>query len=70
MIGGNPNDFPDRIYSCQDTIYIYKGINTGFRVICLIQIQYTWKLYNINQQTTKKYGAMMLPLLNSVSRLL
>ena len=27
MIGGNPNDFLDRIYSCQDTIYIYKEDN-------------------------------------------
>ena len=38
------------------------------KMACLIQIQYTWKLYNINQQSIKKYGAMMLPLLNNVSR--
>lgn len=31
MIGGNPNDFLDRIYSCQDTIYIYKGIKYWFQ---------------------------------------
>ena len=31
MIGGNPNDFLDRIYSCQDTIYIYKGIKFWFQ---------------------------------------
>ena len=34
------------------------------KMACLIQIQYTWKLYNINQQSIKKYGAMMLPLLS------
>ena len=31
MIGGNPNDFLDRIYSCQDTIYIYNGIKYWFQ---------------------------------------
>lgn len=31
MIGGNPNDSLDRIYSCQDTIYIYKGIKYWFQ---------------------------------------
>lgn len=31
MIGGNPNDFLDRIYSCQDTIYQYKGIKYWFQ---------------------------------------
>lgn len=31
MIGGNPNDFLDRIYSCQDTIYIYGGIKYWFQ---------------------------------------
>ena len=31
MIGGNPNDFLDRIYSCQDTIYIYKGVKYWFQ---------------------------------------
>ena len=31
MIGGNPNDFLDRVYSCQDTIYIYKGIKYWFQ---------------------------------------
>ena len=31
MIGGNPNDFLDRIYSCQDTIYIYMGVKYWFQ---------------------------------------
>lgn len=31
MIGGTPNDFLTRIYSCQDTIYIYKGIKYWFQ---------------------------------------
>ena len=31
MIGGNPNDFLDRIYSCQDTVYIYNGIKYWFQ---------------------------------------
>lgn len=31
MIGGNPNDFLDRIYSCQDTVYVYKGIKYWFQ---------------------------------------
>lgn len=31
MIGGNPHDFLDRIYSCQDTIYIYDNIKYWFQ---------------------------------------
>ena len=31
MIGGNPHDFLDRIYSCQDTIYIYNNIKYWFQ---------------------------------------
>ncbi len=31
MIGGNVNEFLDRIYSCQDTIYIYNGIKYWFQ---------------------------------------
>jgi len=31
MIGGNPNDFLDRIYSGQDTIFIFKGIKYWFQ---------------------------------------
>ena len=35
MIGGNPYDFLNRIYSCQDTIFIYKGIKYWFQLnIC------------------------------------
>lgn len=31
MIGGNSNEFVDRIYSCQDTIFVYKGIKYWFQ---------------------------------------
>lgn len=31
MIGGNPNEFLDRIYSCQDTIFSYRGITYWFQ---------------------------------------
>ena len=31
MIGGDPNEFLDRIYSCQDTIFRYKGIKYWFQ---------------------------------------
>ena len=31
MINGNPNDFVDRIYSCQDTIFIYNKIKYWFQ---------------------------------------
>lgn len=31
MINGNPNEFVDRIYSCQDTIFIYNGIKYWFQ---------------------------------------
>lgn len=31
MIGGNPNDFLDRIYSCQDTVFSFKGITYWFQ---------------------------------------
>ena len=31
MIGGSPTEFVDRIYSCQDTVFIYKGIKYWFQ---------------------------------------
>lgn len=31
MIGGKPTDFLDRIYPCQDTVYIYDGIKYWFQ---------------------------------------
>lgn len=31
MINGNPGEFVDRIYSCQDTVYIFKGIKYWFQ---------------------------------------
>ena len=31
MINGSPNEFVDRIYSCQDTVFIYKGIKYWFQ---------------------------------------
>ncbi len=31
MIVGNPNEFLDRIFSCQDTVYIYGGIKYWFQ---------------------------------------
>lgn len=31
MINGNANDFVDRIYSCQDTIFVYKNIKYWFQ---------------------------------------
>lgn len=31
MVGGKPNDFLDRIYSCQDTVFIYNGIKYWFQ---------------------------------------
>lgn len=31
MIGGTPNEFLERVYSCQDTIYLYKGIKYWFQ---------------------------------------
>lgn len=31
MIGGNPKGFINRIYSCQDTVFIYKGIKYWFQ---------------------------------------
>ena len=31
MIGGNPNDFLNRVYSCQDTIFVYKRIKCWFQ---------------------------------------
>lgn len=31
MINGNPNEFADRIYSCQDTIFVYNGIKYWFQ---------------------------------------
>lgn len=31
MINGNPREFADRIYSCQDTIFIYKGVKYWFQ---------------------------------------
>ena len=31
MINGNPNEFIDRIYTCQDTVFIYKGVKYWFQ---------------------------------------
>lgn len=31
MIGGTPVEFVDRIYSCQDTLFIYKNIKYWFQ---------------------------------------
>lgn len=31
MINGNANEFVDRIYSCQDTVFIYDGIKYWFQ---------------------------------------
>lgn len=31
MINGNPTEFVDRLYSCQDTIFIFKGIKYWFQ---------------------------------------
>lgn len=31
MVGGTPNEFLNRIYSCQDTVYIYDGIKYWFQ---------------------------------------
>ena len=31
MVGGKPNDFLDRIYSCQDTVFVYNGIKYWFQ---------------------------------------
>lgn len=31
MIGGSPYEFADRIYTCQDTVYLYKGIKYWFQ---------------------------------------
>ena len=31
MTGGSPKDFLDRIYSCQDTVFIYAGIKYWFQ---------------------------------------
>lgn len=31
MINGNPTEFVDRIYSCQDTVFIFKGIKYWFQ---------------------------------------
>lgn len=31
MINGNPGEFVDRIYSCQDTIYIFHGVKYWFQ---------------------------------------
>lgn len=31
MVGGKPKDFLDRLYSCQDTVFIYKHIKYWFQ---------------------------------------
>lgn len=31
MINGNPGEFVDRIYSCQDTVFIYNGVKYWFQ---------------------------------------
>jgi len=31
MINGNPNEFLDTIYSCQDIIYVFNGIKYWFQ---------------------------------------
>lgn len=31
MINGNPGEFVDRVYSCQDTIFIFEGIKYWFQ---------------------------------------
>lgn len=31
MINGNANEFIDRIYTCQDTVFIYQGIKYWFQ---------------------------------------
>lgn len=31
MINGNPGEFIDRIYSCQDTIFVFNGIKYWFQ---------------------------------------
>lgn len=31
MIGGDPHEFLDRIYSCQDTVFIYNGVKYWFQ---------------------------------------
>lgn len=31
MMNGNPSEFVDRIYSCQDTVFIFKGVKYWFQ---------------------------------------
>lgn len=31
MINGNPGEFVDRIYSCQDTVFVFDGIKYWFQ---------------------------------------
>lgn len=31
MINGNAGEFVDRIYSCQDTVFIYRGVKYWFQ---------------------------------------
>ena len=31
MINGNPNEFIDRIYTCQDTVFVYRGVKYWFQ---------------------------------------
>lgn len=31
MINGSPNEFIDRLYTCQDTVFIYKGVKYWFQ---------------------------------------
>lgn len=31
MINGNPGEFVDRIYTCQDTVFVYQGVKYWFQ---------------------------------------
>lgn len=49
MINGHPNDFLEHIYSCQDTVFIFKGI-------CQRNHLCTWKYFNISHLPKTIFG--------------
>ncbi len=56
MIDGNPTEFVDRIYSCQDTVYIFKGIKYWFQGYMLSDGGVHMEIFNMNLQAKYVYG--------------
>ena len=57
MINGDPNDFLESIYSCQDTTYSYNEKSIGFKVIPLQIRKYTLKYFSIIRLWKNMYGS-------------